>query len=107
MNDLSRVIEATDSAWALSAIFLIGIYSLLWKFGGEMLSLARENNHVAKQAAAAAEDVKTSIITNRGSKNIGDAVDRLTEQLEELQVRFDAHLLRTDPEGGLRAHRRS
>ena len=86
MESLVEAVASADNVWAVVAIFLLGIYVLAWKYGGELLKLARENNRVAKAAAETAQDVKSeaqeiskNIITNHGSKNIGDAIDRLTE----------------------------
>lgn len=83
MDGISEIVEAADSGWALAAIFLIGIYLLLWKYGGEMLRLSRENNLVTKNVA-------DSIVTNHGSKNLGDAVDRLTESVWSVQADLKA-----------------
>lgn len=86
MDWLAEVVQAADSGWAITAIFLLGIYVLLWKFGGEVLQLVRDINttaHHANKTAVAnkkqVEDIATSIVTNHGSKNLGDAVDRITE----------------------------
>lgn len=82
---LARAVEAADGPWPVIAIAVIGLYVLLWRFGGQLLAVARENNvvaHEAKDVAVAAHDeakqISESIITNHGSKNLGDAVDRLT-----------------------------
>ena len=93
MDWISGVIASADSAWSVIAIFLVGIYVLLWKYGGELLKLQRENNAVVKQSHQVAKDAKTTalevrtearnisrnITTNHGSKNLGDAIDRITE----------------------------
>lgn len=83
---LAGVLQAADSPWAIVALVLLGSFALLWKFGGELLTLTRENNTVAKEAHSVAKDAKSkadeissNIITNHGSKNLGDAIDRLTE----------------------------
>ena len=93
MDWVEGVVASSDSGWKVLGIFLIGIYVLLWKFGSELLKLARENNTVAKQAHTIAKtasqtamevrnearQISRNIITNHGSKNLGDAIDRLTE----------------------------
>lgn len=79
MDGIAAIVEAADSGWALAAIFLIGIYVLLWKFGGEMLRLSRENHDFARENNEVTKKVAKDIVTNHGSKNLGDAIDRLTE----------------------------
>lgn len=91
-DGLVRVVEAADSGWAVLAIFLLGLYVLAWRYGGEALTLLRSTHDTA-------EHVATSIVTNHGSKNLGDAVDRLTVSIEanRLEVRgvndkLDTHI---------------
>jgi hypothetical protein len=83
MGDLADAVAAADSVWAVTAIFFIGIYVLLWKYGGEMLKLARENNKVVKDTRSETQAISSNIITNHGSKNLGDSVDRLTEWMAQ------------------------
>ena len=79
MEELLKAAEAADSGWSVLAIAIIGLYLLAWKFGGELLRLTRDSNEVAKNAHAEVSQVREDIRTNHGSKNLGDAVDRLTE----------------------------
>lgn len=93
MKDLASVLDAIDHPGAVFGILAIGLYLLLWKYGGELLKLSRRNSaiireshEIAKEArdvAVSAEtkvdDIGTAIVTNHGSKNLGDAIDRLTE----------------------------
>lgn len=93
MDWVEGVVNSGDSGWKVITIFLVGIYVLLWKYGGDLLKLQRENNavvkrshEVAKNAEKTAVEVRTearkissNIITNHGSKNLGDAIDRITE----------------------------
>jgi hypothetical protein len=93
MDWVEGVVNSGDSAWKVFTIFLIGIYVLLWKYGGELVKLARENNTEAKQAHRVARtasetavevrnearQISKNIVTNHGSKNLGDAIDRITE----------------------------
>lgn len=72
MENVVDILNAVDSPWSLLTLLILGFFALMWKFGKEILSLLKETRTVAK-------DVQQSIITNHGSKNIGDAIDRLTE----------------------------
>lgn len=74
----TEVVQAADGPWPVLAIFLIGLYVLVWRFGSQLLS-------VAKDAHTETKNISESIITNHGSKNIGDAVDRLTESVWAIQ----------------------
>lgn len=74
MDALAQAVEAADGPWPVLAIALIGLYALFWKFGNQILVAVREGHAETKQ-------ISESIVTNHGSKNIGDAVDRLTEQV--------------------------
>jgi len=113
MEGMARIVEAADSFYAIVAIALLGIFALLWKYGGKILELLRENNRltreaheIAVEAKDTATDIQQSIVTNHGSKNIGDAMDRLTESVWEVRdqgketsdalaalvVRFEEHV---------------
>lgn len=117
MDNLADAVAAADSPYALIAIALIGLYALGWRWGGKMLDNMRENTKVtreskviAEDAKAIAEDVAEQIVTNHGSKNLGDAVDRITEwlithmeearhsdeQLRTLQSAFLARVIEID-----------
>lgn len=85
MDGLARAVEAADSGWAVLAIFIIGLYVLVWKYGGQMLQLAKDTNQVANQNHVKTEAITKSIITNHDSRNIGDAIDKLTDALIELR----------------------
>jgi hypothetical protein len=87
-----RLVEAADSGWAVLAIVAIGSFVIAWKYGGQVVALLQAN-------LERTEHVATSIITNHGSKNIGDAIDRLTEsttlhtgQLAQLTMQLDHHI---------------
>jgi hypothetical protein len=92
MEPLVEAVQAADSVWAVLAIAIIGLYVLVWKFGGQLLSVARENNVVAKEAHAEVKSVSESIVTNHGSKNMGDAIDRITEVLQVLSAESQSQL---------------
>lgn len=92
MEPLVEAVQAADSVWAVLAIAIIGLYVLVWKFGGQLLSVARENNAVAKEAHAEVKSVSESIVTNHGSKNMGDAIDRITEVLQVLSAESQSQL---------------
>lgn len=95
MDSLADIVEAADTPLGLVALVLLGIFVLLWKYGGEMLRLSRETHADTAETKKATKDVQKSIVTNHGSKNIGDAIDRLTEGQErhsEMQMRNAQHL---------------
>jgi hypothetical protein len=77
----------------LLALVIIGFFALAWKFGKEIITALREirTEQAAVRVETAAtkekvEHVSTSIVTNHGSKNIGDAVDRLTGWFMDSEV---------------------
>jgi len=104
MENVADVLNAVDSPWSLLALLILGFFALMWKFGKEIISLLRDTRAVAK-------DVQESIVTNHGSKNIGDAIDRLTgwwmedrERVEEdrrlmaaLSAKLDDHIETSAP----------
>src|SRR5690242_16224552 len=80
MDSLVDAIRAVNGPWPFAALALIGLYSLFWKFGKEILALAQKSHEKT-------EHIAQSIVTNHGSKNLGDAVDRLTEmQMVQTQM---------------------
>lgn len=90
MDALANAVSNVDSPYSLIALAIVGMYALLWRWGGKMLDavkentrLTKENKVVAVEAKAKAANIEKSIITNHGSKNLGDAVDRLTAWLLE------------------------
>jgi hypothetical protein len=93
VDAIADIIGAVDTPLGLLALVIIGFFALAWKFGKEIISALREIR--TEQAAvraevdmtkSVAEHVKTSIITNHGSKNIGDAIDRLTGWFQDSEV---------------------
>lgn len=85
MDSLARAVEAADGPWPVIAIGLIGVYVLVWRFGGQILATVREINTTATAAHTEARSISESILTNHGSKNLGDAVDRLYETVQDLR----------------------
>lgn len=95
MEGLADAVANADSPYAIIAIALIGLYALGWRWGGKMIERMDENTKLtrsakneaanaaikADNAADKAAGVAQSILTNHGSKNLGDAVDRITEWL--------------------------
>lgn len=121
MNSLEKAVEAADGPWPVIAIAIIGLYLLIWKFGAQLLTIGKTNQGLAKDAvktASLAKDqvqaVADQMVTNHGSKNLGAAIDRLTEwmllhleesrngdeQLRALRLEFMQHLVTTDSERG-------
>lgn len=87
MDSLVDAIEAADGPWPVVAIAIIGLYLIIWRYGAKILELLRENRHVAHEAAQKANQIANSIKTNHGSESLGDAVDKLTEGVNQLVVR--------------------
>ncbi len=83
MDNLARAVEAADGPWPVLAIAIIGLYVLAWKFGKDIISALKANHAETKH-------ISDSIVTNHGSKNIGDAIDRLTVAVENIQQRLSA-----------------
>jgi hypothetical protein len=97
MENLADILKAVDSPMPLVALLILGFYALLWRYGKEIIGLLRETKQAAVETRDTAADVQTSIITNHGSKNIGDAIDRLTgwQMDQQEQDEVDRLLLRT------------
>jgi hypothetical protein len=83
MEHVAEVLEAARDPWSLVALLLLGFFALTWKYGKEILAVMRETRTAAHNTNLAVQKVEESIVTNHGSKNIGDAVDRLTEWFME------------------------
>lgn len=82
IEDIIRLVEAVGNSWsAIALVVLIGLFLLLWKFGRDIIKALQENTRKTDR-------IQASIKTNHGSKNIGDAVDRLTTEV----WRIKAHL---------------
>lgn len=101
-NGIAAVMEAADSGWAVAALFLVMAFLLLWKFGNDIIALLKENTAVTREANATAEHISKSIVTNHGSKNLGDAIDRLTSEVwsirdnqAAMQEQLNEHLAAT------------
>jgi len=110
VDAIADIIGAVDTPLGLLALVIIGLFALAWKFGKEILATLREIRVEQTATKAQVDHVSSSIITNHGSKNIGDAIDRLTgwfmdseteraENTELLQLvasRLDAHITESD-----------
>lgn len=93
MESLAQAVEAADGVWPVLAIFIIGLYVLIWKFGGTLLVNIRKNGNEGREASMVAQDVLAetqqiakNIVTNHGSRNIGHAIDMITELLTGLRT---------------------
>lgn len=111
MDSVAEIIGSVDTPLGLLALVVIGFFALAWKFGKEIITALREIR--VEQAATKTQvaHVSESIITNHGSKNIGDAIDRLTgwfmdsetERAENTQLlqlvatRLDDHITDSEP----------
>jgi hypothetical protein len=78
-SDVAQIIEAADTFQAIVILLLLGFFALAWKYGREILLLMRG-------ASETTEKIDKDLQTNHGSKNIGDAVDRLYEMVLDIQV---------------------
>lgn len=78
-EDIAHIIEAADTLRAIIILFMFGVFAFGWKYGREVLQLART-------MAERTEKISGDIVTNHGSKNLGEAVDRLYEKLVDLQA---------------------
>jgi hypothetical protein len=78
MEHVDDILGAASSPWGLVALLLLGFFALTWKYGHEILATMREVRSAARDTHDVAKKVEQSIVTNHGSKNIGDAIDRLT-----------------------------
>lgn len=78
-EDIARIIEAADTFQAIVILLLIGFFLLAWKYGREILQLARALHEKT-------EKIDKGLETNHGSENMGKAIDRQYEMLLDLQV---------------------
>ena len=111
MTEIAGIIGAVDTPLGLLALVIIGFFALAWKFGKDIITTLREIRVQQAETKEKVEHVSTSIVTNHGSKNIGDAIDRLTgwfmdseaERAENTQLlqlvarRLDSHIDETEP----------
>ena len=107
MDAIAGIIDSVDTPLGLLALIIIGFFALAWKFGKDIIVTLREIRTEQASTKAKVDHVSESIITNHGSKNIGDAIDRLTgwfmdseaERAENTQLlqlvatRLDDHLV--------------
>lgn len=78
-EDIATVIEAADTFQAFVLLALFGVFLIVWKYGRELLALVRETGERTSQ-------ISSDIVTDHGSANLGNAVDRLYECLVDLQT---------------------
>ena len=87
LQELVRtVMEGANGPWPVIALAVLGGYIILWKFGNQIITLLQKNQAVTEAAHAEAKNISDSIITNHGSKNLGDAIDRLTENVGTIKT---------------------
>ena len=90
IESIIRLIDAVGSSWsAIALLVLIGLFLLLWKFGRDIIKALRDNT-------SKTERIQASIKTNHGSKNIGDAIDRLTTKVAEIDQALADHIAAGD-----------
>jgi hypothetical protein len=78
VDAIAEIIGAVDTPLGLLALVIIGFFALAWKIGKEIITALREIRVEQAATKTQVDHVSSSIVTNHGSKNIGDAVDRLT-----------------------------
>lgn len=81
-DDIATVIDAADTFQAIVVLLLLGSFALTWRYGREMLQLARALHEKT-------EKIDKGLETNHGSENVGKAMDRLYEMVLDLQVTRD------------------
>lgn len=86
MDAIADIIGAVDTPLGLLALVIIGFFALAWKFGNALIGLLKEIRTEQATAKEKIEHVSSSIVTNHGSRNIGDAVDRLTGWFQDSEV---------------------
>ena len=85
-TDIAQIIEAGDTMQGIIILLLLCVFGLLWKYGKQLLDLTAEGNERVKNVDSTATQISEDIVTNHGSKNLGDAVDRLTESVHLLHL---------------------
>lgn len=88
-EDAIKVIEAADSVWPVLALFMLGCFTLLWKYGSELIKNSRESRELAQQGRDGVKQISKYIVTNHGSTSLGNAIDRLTEWALEQRERSE------------------
>ena len=83
-DDIATVIEAADTFRAIVTLLLLGFFALAWKYGREILQLARGMHEKTSK-------IDSDLATNHGSENMGKAMDRLYEMVLDLQVTRDIY----------------
>ena len=78
-EDIATVLEAADTFQAFVLLALFGVFLIVWKYGRELLALVRETREHTSQ-------IGSDIVTNHGSANLGNAVDKLYECIVDLQT---------------------
>ena len=95
MNDFAPLIGVLEDPFAALVVMMLAVGALAWRYIDTRL---RSFAQKADQAVASTEAITEAIITNHGSKNIGNAIDRLTEHsfiLMESVSRADAAMRKT------------
>jgi cytochrome c556 len=65
------------------------LVALVAAYGGVLVAKVNKVQRETKATHAKVEQVQNDIITNHGSKNIGDAIDRLWETLSDVKATQD------------------
>jgi hypothetical protein len=101
VDSLVKAIEAADGVWSVVAIAIIGLYVLIYRFGGQLLTHVKENTEITQAASRKASEISENISTNHDSTGIGHAVDLLADAISELRsevrtVRSEAQATRLE-----------
>jgi hypothetical protein len=82
VDGFAQLIEAVDDGWTVVAIFVLGLYGLLWRFGGQIMTLVSENSVVGKEIRAAHR--KSSAEFQVELAKIQTSIDDLAESVKPM-----------------------
>ena len=92
LEDALKFAESLENPLTVLILLIVALGALVWRFLDKKLqTVAAQNDALSEQTAALSD----SLVTNHGSRNMGDAVDRLTEmmyQAAELNRRTDLNV---------------
>lgn len=86
----TELVEAVDNGWAFGVLVVVLMYTLVWRFGGQIIAELQDNKAETKR-------VQEQITTNHGEPNLGKAVDALTDSIALIieAAEHDRTLMRT------------
>ena len=81
MDFVEGIIGAADSGWAITALLILGVYAIFWKYGGDVLKLVKGNSKNGDEVMAAVEELKQMLEAHLVSARA---------EVDDLQARLDA-----------------